>query len=168
MIDNTHPPTQSPEQRLASVRMIAFAMAATPVFLGVALFMVFDSEELFAAPATWLVVAQLVAAVAIFVLCQTRFSRPAAIPRGTEETAANDLALTGFQSTFFLRVAVCETLPMFSAAAAFVVLPTSWLSYAVGAFLGLVLLAVHVIPNERTTSRIKEALEREGARVTVF
>lgn len=166
--ENHRPATQSPEQRMASVRSIAFAMAGTPVFLGIVLLMTFTAEERFAAPPTWLVLAQLVAAVAIFILCQTRFSQPPAIPRGTEEDAANNHALAAYQSTFFLRVAVCEALPMVSVAAAFVAVPTSWLSYATGGFLGLILIVLHVIPNERTTTKVKEALQAEGARVTVF
>lgn len=168
MPENRHPATQSPEQRMASVRLIALAMAGTPVFLGIVLLMVFSPEERFAAPPTWVVLAQLVAAVAIFILCQTRFSQPPAIPRGTEGDAANTHALGAFQSMFFLRVAVCEALPMLSVAAAFAAVPTSWLSYATGGFLGLILIVLHVIPNERTMTRVKEALQADGARVTAF
>lgn len=153
---------------MTALRMMAYVFTAMPIMLGVILLTVFPPETRFAAPATWLVVAQIVLAIIIFVLCQTVFSRARAIPRGTPTEIADPQALAAQSTLFFYRFTACEVLAVGSVAAAFVALPSSWLSYATGGFLSFALCLLHVIPNERTTARVKESLERDGARVTVL
>lgn len=161
-------PTQSPERRWQSLRLIAVMMTPTPLLLGLVLFPSWPDEDRLAAPATWIVVAQVIVAVAILLACEALLHRAPPIPADTDADAANERAVAAYSVVFFQRVAYCEGLAVVSVVAAYLVDPSSWLTYAVGGFLSLVLLVLEVLPNERTTTKIKESLERDGARVTVF
>lgn len=159
---------QSPDQRLASLRMIALAMMGTPVMLGLVVLFTFDAADRFVVPPTWLLVAQLACAAAVFILCELLFYRAEAVPPGTERDEAQRRGINAYQSLFFVRVALCEFVAMVSVAAAFVVQPSSWLNYAVGGVLAVLLLLVHVLPTERTFAKTRESLERDGAHVPLF
>lgn len=160
--------SQSPDQRLRSLKTIAMTMLASPVMLGVVLLFTFAPEERFVVPPTWLLVAQLACAVAVFMLCEYLFYRTPAVQPGTDRDEAQRQGVGAYVSAFFLRVAVCEFVAIASVAAAFVVEPRSWLNYVAGGVLSVLLLVVHVLPTERTFAKTRASLEREGAHVPLF
>ena len=148
--------------------MIASTMLATPVMLGIVLFVMVPAEDRFLVPPTWVLVAQFAGAAVLFVLCEFLFYRAPAVQPGTDPAEAQQLAMNAYQSSFFVRLAVCELLAVASLAAAFVIAPVSWLTYVGGGVLSVLLLVVHVLPTERTFAKTRESLEREDARVPLF
>ena len=106
--------------------------------------------------------AQAVAALLVFVLCDAVGYRTPAIAPGTSPEHSARSSLQASQATMFLRFALCEALALISAAAAFVIRPESAWTYIDGAVFALVLMAVHVWPNERQTRKLEASLEREG------
>lgn len=65
-----------------------------------------------------------------------------------------------------LRFALSEVIAIASLVAAFVV-EGGILTYAVGAVVSLVLMAVHVWPSARPVGRVADALEAAGRRTTL-
>lgn len=162
------PLSPSPDPRLRSLRTIALAMMAAPVMLGVVVTVIFSGPDRFAMPPTWLPLAQVAVAIAIFILCETRLYRAPTISRGTDAQRAEKLAADAYMAMSFQRLAVCELLAMLSLAAAFVLQPPTVMAYVPGGILAVVLLAVHVYPNNRTVAKTRASLEREGVPAPLF
>ena len=161
-------PQSSPDPRWQSLRIIGLAMVGAPVLLGIVLLFVLSGPERFALPPIWLPLAQVAAGLAIFALCEVALYRAPAISRGTDPEQVAQQAGTAYTSLLFQRLAICELLAMASVAAAFVLQPNTWLAYAPGGILAVLLLVVHVYPNARTIAKTRESLEREGVPVQLF
>jgi hypothetical protein len=62
-----------------------------------------------------------------------------------------------------LRMVLAESVAIIAIPLAFVTAGTSWLLFAVGAAVSLLLIALHAWPSRATVDRVSAALEKDGA-----
>ncbi|MDT0215354.1 hypothetical protein Q9R29_15790 [Rothia sp. ARF10] len=157
----TTPPPAAPFAQ--SVRILAGALMAGLVFIGIAMLFVLGTDD---TPPLWLVVAQLAAGVVVHLLLESVGYRVQPLDPDLSDADAETAARARWQSTMILRFALSEAIAIASLAAAFVV-EGGILAYAVGAVVSLALMAVHVWPSARPVRKVAAALEAAGRRTTL-
>lgn len=143
-----------------SFRLFAVALASGILFMGVALFFILDAA---AAPPAAGVITLLVLGLVDHLALGTLRARAEPLPVGSDVTATKAEALRRFRSSFMIRIVLAESPALIGIVLAFVLTPQAWLVYAVGAVVGLTLIAVHVWPSRRTIGPFVDVLESEGA-----
>ena len=131
---------------------------AALVFIGISLFFVLGTDT---TPPTWVPLAQLAAGVAIHFAVEAIGYRVQPLDPSMSDEDAATAARTRWQSSMILRFALIEVLALASLVAAFVIDGGVW-TYAVGALVSLVLMAVHVWPAARSVGKTADALEAQG------
>lgn len=141
-----------------SARTLTGALMGALVMFGVVLSFVLGTTP---APPVWVPLAQLLAGVALHVLVETIGYRVEPLDPGMADDEAAAVARVRWQSSMILRFALVESLAIASIVAAFVVDGGVW-TYAGGALVSLVLMAVHAWPGSRSVTRTAGALEARG------
>ena len=149
---------------LRQVQMLAGAVMASLLMIGVALVVAFPEDERFDAPPLWLVGAQVAAAVVVHLLVESIGYRTAAIHPETGEAESAVEATRAFTAGTLLRVAMCESIALASIVAAFLVDSGGYLGFLTGAAISLALMAVHAWPGSGPIDKTVISLEREGGR----
>lgn len=141
------------------LRTITGALFGAVVMIGVVATFIAPPDTY---PQVWVPVGLGVLAVAVFALCETvGYAAPAVVP-GTDRPTATAQGVAAYRTSFFVRLALCESVALVAFALMFVALPSTAWSYYIGAVLALGLLAVHTWPGERTIRRTQDRLERNG------
>lgn len=155
--------TTDGNQRYARLRTLAWTLISGPVLFAVVIyFLVGLDDGGMDSPAVWVLIVQVaLAATLYFAVEAIGFQTDPAKP-GDPQEVANTSFMT-FQTALVLRFALCESLTIISIALAFVVTPYTFLTYALGGLLSVVLMLLFVLPNERSVRRIQSALERDGS-----
>ncbi|MBO0842812.1 MAG: hypothetical protein J2O46_06480, partial [Nocardioides sp.] len=150
-------------QRLQSYRTMSLVLLGVPVLIGVVVFFALGGRPggVLAAPPVWVPIAQVVLGVVEFVLLNSIGYGNMAIEPGADFEESQTKGLQAFQSAMFLRFAVCEFIVFVSLAVAFLVSRGSFLAYAGGAVVALVLLAWFVYPSARNIRRQEAVLDRK-------
>ena len=134
----------------AQNRLVAGTLISGLLFIALALFFVLPTDEV---PPLWVPLAQLAAGVAVHAL----------VPSLDDEAAVAQ-GMVRYQGAMILRFALIEAIAIVSIALAFVLPEGGFLTFAGGAVVSLVLMAVHVWPWARPVGRSADALEAAGRR----
>ncbi len=164
----TTPSPQQPEDRpsssgsepvLRSLKVLTGGITGGIVFMDVALAFLLD----FTAPALWAVVVLLLVGLGAHTVIRAVGYRAKPIPPQTPTGEAGALSIRAFRSLMMLRMVLAESVAIIAIPLAFVTAGTSWLLFAVGAAVSLLLIALHVWPSRATVDRVSAALEKDGA-----
>lgn len=128
------------------------------VFMGLALFFVLGTDE---TPPTWVLLVQVFAGIVIHFVVEAIGYRPQPLDSSMSDADAATATRARWQSSMILRFALIEVIAIASLAAAFVI-DRGVLTYAAGAIVSLVLMAVHVWPAARSVAKTADALEAQG------
>ena len=145
----------------AQNRLVAGTLISGLLFIALALFFVLPTDEV---PPLWVPLAQLAAGVAVHVMVEAIGYRPAALDPSLDEEAAVAQGMVRYQGAMILRFALIEAIAIVSIALAFVLPEGGFLTFAGGAVVSLVLMAIHVWPWARPVGRSAAALEAAGRR----
>jgi 4-hydroxybenzoate polyprenyltransferase len=149
---------------LRQVQMLAGAVMGALVMIAIVLGIAFPEGERLDAPPLWLVAAQVLAAVAVHIVVEAVGYRAPAIHPETSEAEARTISARAFTSGTVLRVGLCESIALASAAAAFLVDSGGYAGFLTGAAISLALMAVHAWPGAGPIEKTRVSLEREGGR----
>ena len=148
--------------RYRALRTLAIVLAAAPVLIGVVLYFALGTaEDGMANPPAWVPLGQLAYALIVLVLAETIGYRTVPAETGEAQVVGNVSAMA-YQSATILRFVLCESLAIISIALAFVLVPSTFLTYALGGLLCAALILFEVFPSERSVARTQASLEREG------
>ena len=149
-------------ERYRALRKLALVLVAAPVVVGVVLYLLLGTADGgMDGPPAWLLLGQVVFAVAILALVEAVGYRAKPAEIGESDVVGNASVLA-FQSAMLLRFALCETLMIVSVALSFVATPHTFLNYPLGGLLSLALMVFEVLPNRRSVARTQAALESRG------
>ena len=149
----------SPAPFALTTRVLAASLMGALVVIGVALSFVLPVEG--SLQVTVLLVQIVAGVLAHGLLDAIGYRTPPLATDLTEEEAAVQ-ARTRWQTGMVLRFAIAEFIAIASLAAAFVLADGGLWTYAGGAAVSLVLMAIHVWPWSRPVGRTADALEANG------
>lgn len=163
-MNQTPPPLTDRPGAARAFRTLAGSLMAAPVLLGVALFFVLSGEE-----GVWDAnpIAAAFAALGVvthFVLTSVIWKIIPPLEPGLDADTTWSKALAGMQPNMMLRFALTEAVLILGVATAFVVSSGGLTIFVVAAIATLVLMWLHVYPNESVVRRTQERLEAKGAR----
>ena len=155
--------TTGGNRRFTSLRTLSWTLISGPVLFAVVVyFLVGMDDGGMDNPPSWVFIAQIALAIVLYFAVEAvGYQTDAAKPGDPDEVG--NASFIAFQTTMVLRFALCESLTIVSIALAFVVTPTTFLTYALGGLLSVVLMWIHVMPHERSLGRIQSSLERDGS-----
>jgi hypothetical protein len=137
-------------------------MGALPV-IGVVLWAVLSAtQDVWALPPPWLMLAQVAAGVSVHFFNEAAGRRTPPIVAGLPREEAETTSRLAFQSAMVERFAFSEAIAIVSLAAAFWLAEGGILGYVTGALVSLALMVLHVWPTPRAVERTAAALERDG------
>lgn len=152
----------SGNQRYRQMRTLAVTLISGPVLFAVVVyFLVGMADGGMDTPPAWVLLLQVAVAVALYFVVEAIGFATDPAGDGDPQEVASASFLT-YQTAMVLRFALCESLTIISIALAFVVEPNTFLTYALGGLLSVLLMVVEVYPSRRNVSRIQSSLEREG------
>ena len=154
--------TTGGNERFRRLRVLALTLISGPVLFAVVLYFLLGMDEGgMDTPPVWVLIVQVAVAVALYAAVEAiGFQTDPAKP-GDPQEVGNASFMT-FQTQMVLRFALCESLTIVSIALAFVVEPNTFLTYALGGLLSVVLMLVEVLPNERAIRKVEASLEQNG------
>jgi len=151
-------PDSSPTPALRGLQIVVGSMTAGIILIGIAFALILP----LAAPPVLGVVGLVVLAASLHLLIERQGYRAAPLPPGATVARTRQVAQATFQRLLFIRAILAETPALAGIVVAFVVVPSSWFTYAVGAALALVLVTRHAWPTSRTVDRVVAVLEAGG------
>jgi hypothetical protein len=144
---------------IMSLRIIIGVVASGLVIFGVVLYYTLPNGDY---PPLWVPWALGGLAVTSHLLSQRVGFKLKPVPPGTPPDEAMAMARVAFQASTVLRFALSEAVAIIAIVLSFVVKPASWMTYLIGAVLGLVLLAVNAWPSAGNISKAQQQLDRDG------
>ncbi|TQL67973.1 hypothetical protein FB381_1862 [Nocardioides albertanoniae] len=153
--------TPSPLARTAQT--LALTFMSVVVGLGVVIALTVPEADLSLPPA-YVIGGQLVAGVAVALLCTSIGFRAAPITPGTPSEKATVEGLQKHQTSMFLRLALSEVVALVSLALAFALSEGQLMTYVIGGAVSLALMGFFAYPSARNVRRIEAALDSSGAR----
>jgi phosphatidylglycerophosphate synthase len=145
---------------MQSLKVLVGGITGGIVFMGAALAFILR----FTAPPLWTVALLLVLGLAAHTLIRTVGYRAKPIPPQTPTGEASTRSMGVFRSLMMMRMALAESVALIGIVLAFVTPQRSWLVFAVGAAVSLLLIALHVWPSRSSVDRVVASLEQDGAR----
>lgn len=145
---------------MQSLKVLVGGISGGIVLMGVALAFILK----FTAPPLWAVAVLLLVGLGAQTVITTVGYRAKPVPVQTPIREAGALSMRVFRSLMMVRMALAESVALLGIVLAFVTTGTSWLLFAVGAAVSLLLMALHVWPSRSTVDRVVTALEKDGAR----
>ncbi len=160
LTDMTHSPSPAPRPTpaLRGLQIVVGSMTAGIILIGIAFALILP---LTAPPVTG-VLGLVVLAAALHLLIERAGYRAPALPAGAPEAQTRQVAQATFQRLLLIRTILAETPALVGIVVAFVVAPSSWFTYAVGAVLAVALVVRHAWPTTRTVDRVVAVLEAGG------
>lgn len=157
----TTPPTPA-ASRLRALRTIAIAYLGAIPLIGVAMTFVVPSGDPWGVPDLLGLVIPIVVGAACWAAILTIGLRVPALPAGTPTDPG--VGIASYQTSMFVRIAFA-TLPAILSVALLFALPHATLvTYAIGAVISLVLIAVYVYPHRYNAALVERRLDRAGGR----
>jgi len=162
-------PSQPPEDHetrswtapvMTSLKVLVGGISGGIALMGVALAFILK----FTAPPLWAVAVLLLIGLGAHTVIVAVGYRAKPLPPQTPTRDAGALSMRVFRSLMMVRMALAESVALLGILLAFVTTGTSWLLFAVGAAVSLLLIALHVWPSRSTVDRVVTALEKDGAR----
>lgn len=154
------PSRSGPTPVMRSLKILVGGIAGGIVLMGVALAFILK----FTAPPLWAVVVLLVIGLGAHTLIKAVGYRVRPIPAQTPSQEAGTRSMGVFRSLMMLRMALAESVALIGIVLAFITTQRSWLVFAVGAAVSLLLIALHVWPSRSSVDRVVVGLEKDGAR----
>jgi len=154
------PSRSGPTPVMRSLKILVGGIAGGIVFMAVALAFVLR----FTAPPLWAVVVLLLLGIGADALIRTVGYRVKPLAPQTPSQEAGTRSMGVFRSLMMMRMALAESVALIGIVLAFITTQRSWLVFAVGAAVSLLLIALHVWPSRSSVDRVVVSLEKDGAR----
>lgn len=148
--------------RVQTLRIIAYATMSALVVIGVAISFVLPGG--LALPPLWAWGVMVVAAIGMATLLPAIGYRLPPLSPTEDPATTHDQGLQRFQTAFFLRLALAESIAIVGLGLAFSLPEGGLVLYGFAALASLSQLATHVLPHGLNVRRSREALEADGAR----
>lgn len=153
-------PTPTPP-RIRALRTIALSYLGSIPLIGVVVALAVPGDHLWGAPDLLGIVAPIVTGLACWVAVVTIGLRVPALPAGATDPVG---AVTAYQTSLFVRIAFATLPALLSIPLLFVLPHATMITFAIGAVISLVLLAVYVYPHRYNASLVERRLDRAGGR----
>jgi len=145
---------------MTSLKVLVGGISGGIALMGVALAFILK----FTAPPLWAVAVLLLNGLGAHTVIVAVGYSAKPLPPQTPTRDAGALSMRVFRSLMMVRMALAESVALLGILLAFVTTGTSWLLFAVGAAVSLLLIALHVWPSRSSVDRVVTALEKDGAR----